>query len=119
ESGAEAQITADLSGSLPRYRLAGKVSGIEYKNGHLDIDGTVESRGLDLDVVANAHGEGTFEGEDVAFAPDMEFKTISGAFEWVMPLKLRVKILQAGQGFESYTGQGAGQPDGRLLLELM
>ena len=63
ESGAEAQITADLSGSLPRYRLAGKVSGIEYKNGHLDIDGTVESRGLDLDVVANAHGEGTFEGE--------------------------------------------------------
>jgi len=114
-----AQGSISLAGSVPAYKVTGKLFGIEYKGGSLALEGAAESRGISADVLAAAHAEGAFEGEDVAFAPDTEFKTISGAFDWIAPGKLRLRNIQAGQGFESFTGQGSTQPDGKLLLELV
>lgn len=116
------ELTGDVSVNLaresPAYHVAAKASGFDYKGGTLALDATADSQGTGAEVVSNARVEGTFEGEDVAFAPDMEFKTISGAFEWGGPGKLRIRNLQAGQGFDNYTGQGASQADGRLVLDL-
>lgn len=112
------QIAVNLGGSVPHYRLTGKMGDIEYKGGTLGFEGILETRGVRSEVLTNAHAEGTFEGENLAFSAEMEFKSIGGAFEWNPPLRFRLKNIQAGQGFENYTGQGATQPDGRLVLDL-
>jgi hypothetical protein len=93
------------------------VNSIEYKGGHLSIAGAMDASGTGPGILTSLKSEGTFEGENIAFSPDVDFQTVSGSYDWV-PGRLRIRNLQAGQGFEDYLGQGSTQPDGRLLLEL-
>jgi hypothetical protein len=114
----EGEGTIDLAGVVPVYKFTSSAGGIGFKGGTLSLEGVLSSRGAGTEFLANARAEGTFEGEDIAFAPEVEFRSISGAYEWSAPARLRVKNVQAGQGFENYTGSGATQPDGKLLLDL-
>jgi hypothetical protein len=111
------ELVADLSGGNPRYHFSGSVNSIEYKGGHLSIAGAMDASGTGPGILTSLKSEGTFEGENIAFSPDVDFQTVSGSYDWV-PGRLRIRNLQAGQGFEDYLGQGSTQPDGRLLLEL-
>jgi hypothetical protein len=118
ETALDGSVTAMLAGPVPQYRAIGKVRDIEYKGGLLEMEGTLETTGTGLETIANAHAEGNFNGENLTLAPDTQFNTIAGSFEWASPARLKLKTLQAAQGLDSYTGQGATQGDGRLLLEL-
>jgi hypothetical protein len=112
------KATVELAETSPRYRASGKISEFEFNSGGLAAEGTVESRGTGAEVLVNARAEGTFEGQNVAFSPEMEFGMIAGAFDWTPASRLRLRDLHAADGMDTYTGQGAVQADGRLLLEL-
>lgn len=115
---AEGAVLVDLAGFGPAYRGQGKVGGLAWKGGAMALDAKFDTRGTGVSTLSNARAEGTFEGENVAFAPEADFKTVTGEFDWTAPSKLRVRNLQAAQGFETLTGQGATQADGKLVLDL-
>lgn len=118
---ATGRITADLSGALPRYNLAGKVQGLAYRGGKLDIDGKLDTQGTGLQLVANARADGTFQGRSITLSAEADFRTIAGSFEFAVASgapRWRLTAIQAAQGADNFTGEGSSQPDGRVLLEL-
>ena len=115
---AQAEVDLDLSASEPHYRVQGRFSEIDYKGGTLSLQGSATTSGIHSAVLTNAHGEGSFEGENLTLAPDAEFKSISGGFDWVSPLRLKLKNIQAVQGSDTLAGQGTTQADGKVLIEL-
>jgi hypothetical protein len=115
---ATGQVNIDLTGATPRYHAAGKIETLDFRGGTLDMDGALDSTGTGANVLNNAQGTGTFAAEDVTLAPDTDFKTINGSFELSPAERLKIAVAQAIQGPDSYSGQGATQSDGRILLEL-
>ena len=114
-------LTADLAGAEPRYVLNGKLLEVEYHGGSLDLEGRLESRGVGAKVLADARAEGTFKGRRLNFAADGEFRTATGAFQWNAQAgapRWRLTNIEAAAGQETFTGSGATQPDGRLVIEI-
>jgi hypothetical protein len=115
------EATIDLSGASPRYSFEGELKDVAYGNGKMDFDGTLETNGLGTALVANARAEGRLHGRAIAFAPEADFRTVSGCFEvstaiggarWKL---VNLEVLQAG---DTYYGTGATQADGRVTVEL-
>jgi hypothetical protein len=111
-------IQIDVAGQAPVYSAQGRVESLPYKEGALSVEGTATAQGFGPDVIATARGEGTFSGEDIAFAPDAEFETVGGDFALSPSGRVRLTNLQISEGQDTYAGQGSTQADGRLLLEL-
>jgi hypothetical protein len=112
------QGSIDLRASLPRYRLSGRAENLTFRGGLITVDGTAETRGAGTDLLNNLHGAGSFSGEDLTLSPDAAFDAMNGTFELLPGGRLRLTAIQAAQGADSFTGQGATQADGRMLLDL-
>jgi hypothetical protein len=114
-------LTVGLRGNLPTYRLQASTQGVEWKSGKVDAETVLESSGTGLELLARLHSSGVFvaRGLEMEALPDLE--TVSGAYDMIWaqaaPI-LRFTDLQLVSGDETYTGQGATQPDGRLLFQL-
>jgi len=114
-------LNVDLAGPAPRYRFEGKLEDFAYKGGNLDFNGKIESAGLGLDLLLNAHAEGSLRGRGILFSPEVEFRSVTGRFEMKMAQgepRWKLSDLDLIQGGETYSGEGTTQPDGRLVLEL-
>lgn len=115
---AAGQISVDLAGAAPRYRMNGKIDDLEYKGGSLSLEAAVNARGIGVDLMTSARAKGTFAGTDIAFSPDAQFRNISGNFEWTPEARLQLTAIQAAQGLDVFSGQGSSQADGHVLLDL-
>jgi hypothetical protein len=111
-------IAIDLAGAVPAYRVEGKVDDLDYRGGKLNLEGSGGTRGTGPTFFANAVGSGAFSGDDLTLSPDLIVHSMGGNFEIGPGGRLRLTGVQAAQGLESYSGQGASQPDGKVLLEL-
>ncbi|MDP8982381.1 MAG: hypothetical protein M3O35_17520 [Acidobacteriota bacterium] len=114
---AAGKILLDLGGAAPAWRLSGHFAGVDYRGGKLDFDGDLATAGLGLDLLLNAHGEGTFNARSVQLGPDADLREIAGSYR-LKTGRLQLWNLQALQGPDTLTGQGASQADGRLVLDL-
>jgi hypothetical protein len=118
---AAGKMSVNLARAEPGYELTGTVENFDYRNGQLDIDGKLETRGIGSDVLLNLRSNGTFEGRGIMLAPDAEMREVSGAYRVSaangVP-RLLLSNLQVLQGAETLLGQGASQPDGHIVLEL-
>ncbi len=115
---ASGELTIDLSARTPLFRFSGKLLDLPYKGGRVDLDGNFESSGAGEEILASAHGDGNFRGRSIAFAPDAEFRSASGCFEISPGLRVKLSCIEAAQGSEIFTGAGASQADGRIVLDL-
>ncbi len=115
---ASGELRLDLASRAPQYRFAGKLQDVPYKSGRLDIEGTFESSGTGAELFAGAAANGSFRGRSILFAPDAEFRNVSGCFEISPGWRVKISCVEATHGAETYTGIGATQPDGRLVLDL-
>jgi hypothetical protein len=116
-----AALVVGLRGNRPTYRLQAHANGVEWKSGKIDADTVLESSGTGLELLARLHSSGAFmaRGLEMEALPDLE--SVSGAYDlvWVqLAPVLRFTDLQLVSGDDTYTGQGATQPDGRLLFQL-
>ena len=115
-------MTVNLTKAAPSYRMTGSIENLEYRNGRLDVDGDLETSGFGGSLLLNLQSEGTFEGHDIALAPDTQVDGISGMYR-IAPSsgipRLVLSGLQVAMGQDSLVGQGASQADGRIVLELM
>jgi hypothetical protein len=115
-------LTVDLSGRAPHYRFDGKLGDLPYKDGKLDFEGSVDADGAGANILASAHAEGHVHGRGIVFTPDAEFRTASACFEVSEQAgaeRWKLTSVEVTQGAETYTGSGATQGDGRLVLDLL
>ena len=118
---AEGSIGINLANPLPRYHLTGRIEGMDYRNGKLDLEGELDTSGMRAELLQNARADGTFEGRDLNLGPDAEVREILGAFHLVSDAglpRLQLQNVELTQGSDVLVGQGASQPDGRIILEL-
>jgi len=118
---ATGKISVNLAKAEPSYELAGTVENFDYRNGQLDIDGELQTRGIGPALLLNLRSKGTFEGRGIMLAPDAEVREVSGSYRlgtsYGVP-RLLLANVQVLQGAETLIGQGASQPDGHIVLEL-
>ena len=120
-----AAITGKLSVNLrtarPSYKLTAKVKGLDWQGGKLDADGTLETSGRGRQLLANLTSEGNFTGAALDFGTLEAWRSISGSFNlaWTATApRLRLTGLNLRIEDETYTGRGATQDDGRLVIVL-
>jgi hypothetical protein len=115
-------LSVNLRGNRPAYRLQAQAKGVAWKSGKVDAETVLESSGTGVELLARLHSSGTFvaRGLEMEALPDLD--SVSGAYDLVWAQTAPVMHftdLQLVSGEETYTGQGATQPDGRLLFQLI
>jgi hypothetical protein len=113
-------LAVSLRGSRPTYRLQARARGIEWKSGKVDAETVLESSGTGVELLSGLHSSGTFvaRGLEMDALPDLG--DVSGAYDLVwarMAPLVHFTDVQLVSGDETYTGQGATQPDGRLQFQ--
>jgi len=94
---------------------------LPYKGGKLDFKGKVSAEGNGAALWASINADGTLQGRSIAFSPDAEFRRASGHFQINMTAtgpRWKLSGLKLTQGTDNYSGEGATQADGRLVLDL-
>ena len=120
-TGATGRITINLAGSLPQYHLSGQVHDLDYHGGTLAFDGQFDTSGTGEDVLLNGSSTGTFSAQDITLAADTTLTEISGGFllsPAITGPRLVLTNIQASDALDTFTGQGASQTDGRIVLDL-
>ncbi len=115
-------LDVDLAGGAPHYRFEGKLNDLAYMGGKLDFEGSVDADGTGAEILASAHAEGHVRGRSIAFSPDVEFRSGAACFEVSEQSsgeRWKLSSIEVTQGADTYTGSGATQGDGRLVLDLL
>jgi hypothetical protein len=115
-----ASLSVNLRGARPVYKLTGSVKGLNWQSGKLDGQGTLETSGAGLQLLTNLKSEGVFTAGGLDFG-GLSGRSLSGSYSmaWAaMAPRLRLTGLNLRTEDDSYTGRGATQDDGRLLLVL-
>jgi len=115
------RLALNLSGSLPAYRFTGQVKNVPWQSGGLGAGGSLASSGIGAQLVANLTSTGTFSGTALdlgAAAPCRASGNYSLTWARGVP-QLKLTNLNLRTGEDVYTGRGATQNDGRLLIVLI
>ena len=113
-------LSINLRGARPVYKLTGSVKGLNWQSGKLDGQGTLETSGAGLQLLTNLKSEGVFTAAGLDFG-GLSGRSLSGSYSmaWAAASpRLRLTGLTLRTEDDSYTGRGATQDDGRLLLVL-
>jgi hypothetical protein len=113
-------LVVNLRGTRPTYKLDGKVKGLNWQSGKLDGAGTLETSGTGLQLATNLKSDGTFTGAGLDF-DGLVGRAVSGTYSlaWVRTApRLRLSALNLRSDDDTYTGHGATQDDGRLVVVL-
>ena len=113
-------LAVNLRGTRPSYRLDAKVKGLNWQAGKLDGQGVIETSGTGLQLATNLTADGTFTGSGFDFG-GLIGRTVSGNYSlaWgVTTPRLRLTGLSVRSEDDLYTGRGATQDDGRLVVLL-
>jgi len=118
---AQGNLSLNLEKPAPAYRWTGAIENLEYRNGRLDLEGEIETSGIAQNLLLNIRSHGTFEGQGIELSPDTEVSAITGGYK-LAPVsgipRLVLSNIQMEQGADTFSGQGASQPDGHIVLEL-
>jgi hypothetical protein len=115
------ELRVDLAGRTPVYRFEGNLHDLPYKSGKLNLSGKMSAEGNGRALWASIKADGTLSGRSIAFSPDAEFRRATGRFQMNMTAtgpRWKLSGLKLTQGSDSYSGEGATQADGRLVLDL-
>ena len=114
-------LAVNVRGSRPAYHLEAHAQDVQWKSGTLEADSVLETGGTGDELLSRLHATGTFiaRGADLDALPDLE--SIAGTYvlAWTPAApRLLFPELELVSGDDTYTGQGAMQPDGRLVVQL-
>jgi hypothetical protein len=115
------KVDINLRGSRPNYKLTAKLKGLPWQSGKLDADAELETFGTGTQLLTNANAEGIFSGTAVDLGTLPPLRSIAGAYSfswWQSGPRLRLTSLSLHTEDETYTGRGATQDDGRLVILL-
>ena len=113
------KLLVNMRGARPSYKLTAKLSGLKWQEGSVDADGTLETSGSGAQLLANLNAEGTVSASGVDLGAGAA--ALTGNFSlgwWQSAPRLRFTGLSLRTEDETYTGRGATQDDGRLVILL-
>jgi hypothetical protein len=114
-------LSVNLRGARPAYRLSSRLKAMDCRAGKVDAETVLDTSGTGPELLENLKAAGTFSGRAMEIAELPPFKTISGAFKFAWRARtprLELSDLQLATGAEIFTGKGATQDDGKLVVEL-
>jgi hypothetical protein len=115
------KLDVNLRGSRPNYKLAAKVKGVAWQGGKVDLEAALDTFGTGVQLLSNLNVDGTFSGANLDFAGLAPLRTAAGTYNlswWQSGPRLRLSSLNLRTDDDTYTGRGATQEDGRLLVLL-
>ncbi|MGA2268498.1 MAG: hypothetical protein ABSH44_08530 [Bryobacteraceae bacterium] len=115
------KLAVNLRAARPSYKLTAKVKSLEWQSGKLDADGTLETSGTGSQLLANLTADGSFTGAALDFGTLAPWRSISGSYNlaWLQAVpRLRLSDLTLRTEDGTFTGRGATQDDGRLVIVL-
>jgi hypothetical protein len=115
------RLEMNLRGSRPSYQLTAKVKGAAWQSGKIDAEGSLETFGTGDQLLSNLTSEGTFAGAGLDLGTFVPLRSVSGTYNlawWQSYPRLRLTSLNLRTEDETYTGRGATQQDGRLVILL-
>ena len=115
------KLDINLRGSRPTYKLTAKVKGMSWQSGKVDAEGTLETFGTGSQVLTNLTSEGAFTGSALDLGGFVPLRSVAGSYNlawWQSAPRLRLTGLNLRTDDETYTGRGATQEDGRLIVLL-
>ena len=115
------RLDMNLRGSRPSYRLTAKVKGAPWQSGKIDGEGTLETFGTGAQLLTNLTSAGTFTGGGIELGTFAPLRSVSGSYDlawWQSYPRLRLSGLNLRTDDDTYTGRGATQQDGRLIILL-
>jgi hypothetical protein len=118
---ASGELSVNLADAAPEYQLAGRIANLDYRGGKLDLEGRLETSGVGLALAVGVRSEGMFRGREITLAPDLDVEEISGSYRLDSSAgapRLELANVELARGPEILRGQGFGQPDGRVVLDL-
>jgi hypothetical protein len=112
------RLAVSLRNERPSYQFTGKVKGLTWQSGKVDAEGTLETSGTGRQLLANLKSEGTFTGSALDFGTSPPWKAVSGRYTMSWSPRLSLTDLNLKMEDEVFTGKGAVQDDGRVLIQL-
>lgn len=115
------KLSVSLRGARPSYSLNAKVKGLSWQDGGVDVEGTLETSGTGMGLLTHLTSQGTFTGSGLDLGAEETFRSVTGAYAlewWQAAPRLRFTGLNLSTEDETYTGRGATQDDGRLVILL-
>jgi hypothetical protein len=115
------RLEVNLRGSRPNYRLTSKIKGMSWQSGRVDVDSELETFGTGMQLLTNATAEGTFSGGEIEVGMLPPLRSVAGTYSfswWQAGPRLRLTGLNLRTEDETFTGRGATQDDGRLVILL-
>ena len=114
-------LTVNLRGARPAYRLVSRLRAMDCKSGKVDAEAQLETAGTGAELMQNLRAEGTFAGRGLDLAALPPLKSVAGSYKFAMSRKapkVQLMDLQVATATEMFTGRGATQDDGRLVVQL-
>jgi hypothetical protein len=114
------RLGANLNGAMPAYRFTGQVKNLPWQSGALDAVVAMATSGVGAQLVAALTSTGTFSGSALDFGTGALCRA-SGSYglAWVRGIpRLTFTGFNLRTGDEVYSGRGATQNDGKLLIVL-
>ena len=112
-----ALATIGLTERQPHYQISGKLTGLPWRSGALDAEGTVMTSGTGGDLLAGMTAKGSFRAREISWPPMEMYDRIDGCFDW-SPVKLKLTQLVMMQGTDTFLGAGETQDDGQLAIKV-
>jgi hypothetical protein len=94
---------------------------MKWQSGKVDATSTVETFGTGMQLLTNAAAEGSFSGAAIEVGTLPPLRSVAGMFSfswWQAGPRLLLTGLNLRTEDETYTGSGATQGDGRLVILL-
>ncbi len=114
-------LNVSLRGAKPVYLFAGRIKTMSCRSGKLDAEGVLQTSGVGAELLTNLRSTGAFSGGALELGSVPPVKSVTGLYRltWARPEpRVRFWDLRIASGDEIYTGDGATQDDGRLLIQL-
>ena len=115
------RVTASLRGMRPAYHASVKIKGLGWQSGKLDAEGTLDTSGTGTQLLANLTSQGFFVGSALDFGAPGPWRNVSGNYNltWSPAApRLHLTSLSLRNADETYTGSGATQGDGKMVILL-
>ncbi len=112
------KLAVNLHGARPTYKLTGKVKGLNWQSGKVDVEGTLDTSGTGSQLATNLTSEGTFTSSSLDFGTVTPWRNVSGSCNLAWSPRLRLTGVNLRTEEDTYTGRGTTGDDGRLVILL-
>jgi hypothetical protein len=113
--------TVHLAGRQPGYEVQGMLTGLPWRSGTIDAEGTLAASGTGTGLLTNMRAHGSFDGKEIDLAALDAYDSVEGLFDWAWDArnpKLKLTQLVMKTGADTYSGTAEMEDNGQLVIKV-